>query len=652
MKTNHLYHGDCLEVMKKFEDNSIDLIVTDPPYGYDFMGKDWDKIVMGVEYWKECLRVLKSGAFAFVMSAPRQDVLSRAIVNLQDAGFETGFTSLYHTYASGFPKASNIGKMVDKRLGVDRDVVGKDKAGTGLGLMDKQSTIGGEFDVTKGNSPLEGSYGGFQPKPSLECILTCRKPLTNRAELTIMISQLIKLIDNLCLNVNSANKVSSLPKTVEEFIAQKYVTEKTVEEAITQAGKVAKQYVPMDMLKSILRTLVGTQFTNWSIEQRWNSILGVLLSQMSTFTIKTVTALTTELKTLNSLLLTTIQSCTTKEETKQNGEMLNVNIVENILVNALTRCLPKETSALKSAGLNFSTKEKEKENVETAIKNLDGEVGQLNENTAPLNAIGTSVVLVAMKPLSEKTYVDQAVKNKKGITWLDDARIPYESEDLEDRKQRDGKLFAREKAKICTNYQGRFPANLLCSDDVLNDGEVKKSGYMNQDIKGKKWNVYGQMYDRHVETIGDSGSFSRYFDLDKWAKEHVQWALTYPFALIAKESKGEKNKYLKGEAKEANYNEYRPNAPNTKGGDTPYAGTNRNATMINNHPTVKPYKLMCYLITLGSREGDTVLDPFMGSGTSCLSAKKMNRKYIGIELEEEYFNISKERVENEPDTLL
>src|SRR5260370_22889872 len=63
------------------------------------MGKDWDKAVPCVDIWKECLRVLKPGAFAFIMSAPRQDVLSQMIIRLSEAGFRTDFTSLYWAYA-------------------------------------------------------------------------------------------------------------------------------------------------------------------------------------------------------------------------------------------------------------------------------------------------------------------------------------------------------------------------------------------------------------------------------------------------------------------------------------------------------------------------------------------------------------------------
>ena len=93
--------GDCLEKLKEIDDNSIDLICTDPPYGYSFMNKDWDKAIVKTEVWKECLRVLKPGAFAFIMSAPRQDVLYRVNKNLEDAGFNIGFTSMYWAYAMG-----------------------------------------------------------------------------------------------------------------------------------------------------------------------------------------------------------------------------------------------------------------------------------------------------------------------------------------------------------------------------------------------------------------------------------------------------------------------------------------------------------------------------------------------------------------------
>ena len=97
MITKSLLQGDALATVETFPDDCIDLVLTDPPYGYSFMGKDWDKSVPSVNVWKECLRVLKPGAFTFVMSAPRQDVLSQMILRLGEAGFNMSFSSIYWT---------------------------------------------------------------------------------------------------------------------------------------------------------------------------------------------------------------------------------------------------------------------------------------------------------------------------------------------------------------------------------------------------------------------------------------------------------------------------------------------------------------------------------------------------------------------------
>lgn len=118
MTANKIIQGDCLEVLKRFKESSIDTIITDPPYGYSFMGRDWDKAVPSIEIWKECLRVLKDGAFLMVMSAPRQDVLSQMIVRIGEAGFKTEFSPLIWCFASGFPKASNIQKKILKDLAI------------------------------------------------------------------------------------------------------------------------------------------------------------------------------------------------------------------------------------------------------------------------------------------------------------------------------------------------------------------------------------------------------------------------------------------------------------------------------------------------------------------------------------------------------
>jgi site-specific DNA-methyltransferase (adenine-specific) len=113
----HLLLGDSKDVLKQLKDGSIDLLATDPPYGIEFMGKSWDKVLPDKEIWTECYRVLKPGAFIAVMSSPRSDVLYRMIKDLEDAGFDMSFSPILWTYHTGFPKASDTSKMIDKRGG-------------------------------------------------------------------------------------------------------------------------------------------------------------------------------------------------------------------------------------------------------------------------------------------------------------------------------------------------------------------------------------------------------------------------------------------------------------------------------------------------------------------------------------------------------
>jgi len=421
-----VYHicGDALKVLPELPSDSIDLLATDPPYGIGFMGKDWDKALPDKRIWQECFRVLKDGSFAFVMSIPRADCLSRMIISLEDAGFMVNFTPIFWAYASGFPKAQNISKAVDKRLGAEREVVGDDpEAKRRNKATTKFSNLYGDINdlpvipltapATPQAKALDGSYGGFQPKPAVE------------------------------------------------------------------------------------------------------------------------------------------------------------------------------------------------------------------------------IIIVAMKPLSEKTFVDQALRNRKGITWLDDGRIPYESEvDKDILEAKASKVFSGVKpfggvngigSALKPNNQGRFPANLLVSDDVLNDGRVTKSTGGNQANRTDA--IWGNArYSPESKGLGDSGSFSRYFDLDKWAE-------TLPFLIVPKASKSEKNKYLdKGET---------PFLPS--GAFETNGGEKKHTLMRNNHPTVKPLKLMSYLIMLGSREGDIVLDPFGGSGTTALASKQLNRRCIISELKEPYCEIAAKR---------
>jgi site-specific DNA-methyltransferase (adenine-specific) len=175
--------GDCLEKLKELDDNSVDSIVTDPPYGLAFMGKHWDYDVPSQQIWEECMRVLKPGGHILSFAGSR--TYHRMAVRIEDAGFEIRDQIMW-IYGSGFPKSHNIGKAVDKLEGNEREVVGtKIHSQKGVKVAEERTTIGAgafgeprEANVTKGNSEWEG--WGTALKPAHEPIVMARKPLSEK----------------------------------------------------------------------------------------------------------------------------------------------------------------------------------------------------------------------------------------------------------------------------------------------------------------------------------------------------------------------------------------------------------------------------------------------------------------------------------------
>lgn len=205
-----LLQGDCLELMKKLPDNSIEAVCTDPPYGLSkqpdiaevmqhwlndktyehkangFMGKSWDSFVPGPEYWREVLRVLKPGGHAVVFAGSRtQDLMSIA---LRFAGFEIRETLMY-LYGSGMPKSHAVDKAIDKCLGAEREVIGIRKHPTlkDTSKIDRQgnhqfngtNTIKDEWELTAPATDQAKQWQGWGSalKPAYEPIILVRKPL-------------------------------------------------------------------------------------------------------------------------------------------------------------------------------------------------------------------------------------------------------------------------------------------------------------------------------------------------------------------------------------------------------------------------------------------------------------------------------------------
>lgn len=173
--------GDSLEKLKEIPSNSIDSIVTDPPYELGFMGKKWDSsgIAYNVELWKECLRVLKPGGHLLAFGGTR--TYHRMTCAIEDAGFEIR-DCIQWIYGQGFPKSHNIAKAINKAAGVEF----KEVAATGVGFMNSENdgynnTIH-QLEQT-GNSTEEAEqWGGWGTalKPANEPIVVARKPLSEK----------------------------------------------------------------------------------------------------------------------------------------------------------------------------------------------------------------------------------------------------------------------------------------------------------------------------------------------------------------------------------------------------------------------------------------------------------------------------------------
>lgn len=212
-------------------------------------------------------------------------------------------------------------------------------------------------------------------------------------------------------------------------------------------------------------------------------------------------------------------------------------------------------------------------------------------------------VVMARKPLSEKTVSENVLKYGTGGINIDDCRV--ETDDLKTFKRKsfawEGKSLYNEQA-YKPSEKGRFPANIIHdgSDVVMNefpDSKVgsMKSSYIMKECENKS--MSGKNYERAMPDVPASeGSAARFFYCPK----------------VSKSERG----------------------------------------VSNNHPTVKPIKLMEYLCRLVTPKGGIVLDPFMGSGTTIMAAKNEGFKYIGIEKEKEYFEIANSRIDNQPKNLV
>lgn len=172
-----LHCGDNLEYLRSLADDSVDAVITDPPYGLKFMSKRWDYSVPGVEIWKEVFRVLKPGGHLLSFAGTRTH--HRMVVNIEDAGFDIR-DMIAWVYGSGFPKSLNVSKAIDKAAGAERRVVGRNPHarpidGNGSGYSGPTSH---DPFITAPATEDAARWDGWGTalKPAFEPITVARKP--------------------------------------------------------------------------------------------------------------------------------------------------------------------------------------------------------------------------------------------------------------------------------------------------------------------------------------------------------------------------------------------------------------------------------------------------------------------------------------------
>ncbi len=505
--------GDSKEVLRHLPDNFVDLIVTDPPYGISFMGKDWDKALPDKEILKECFRVLKEGKLAFVMCSPRQDVLSRMIISLEDAGFKTGYTSIYWTYASGFPKAANISKLIDKRNGAIREV-----------------------------KKMEGAYVGFQPKPAVEIILVVSKGKT------------LTWLDDCRIPYQSEDDYNSTKNGTDAFMRstpdgfREYTESIGYDKRINPLGKsnntTQKGRFPANLL-------VSDDVLNDGVER------------------KTGLRESGQKKSFSTISDHKWGFRGTKEGFKipytsdgDSGSYSRYFDLDKWYSTYPFIITPKASKSERNEGCESNA----------TVKLLSPEIDEI---------VRCKEGLTVVVQLLRKVTSDMAVL----------------SFNIDESGENILVQFPKDSISIISTEINRITE--LKTYNLLMHSLINE---YTQDVNSLMVNG-----GNHVANVDNTNK-----PIQITTKKETELWLGVKNAVF---------KMLQKINEKGNWQDF----------------TNR-------HATVKPIKLMSYLITLGSRENDLVLDPFVGSGTTYKAALQTHRRCIGIEINPEYIEIAKARV--------
>jgi len=421
VEIDRVVNRDCLEGMRELEENSVDAIVTDPPYGISMMGKDWDKGVPGIPYWQEALRVAKPGAHLLAFGGTRTH--HRLMVAIEDAGWELR-DCLMWVFGSGMPKGLDVGKAIDK-------------------IPPPATDAAKQWDGW--NTDL---------KPAYEIVILAQKPDLSWSEGGVIIRSLIDL---------EAKLWSLLPASVAEKNFRLNLAEHDAVCGSVQWNAQEKSYIQDDLLGQMdMWQSVSVMTLCLSTVMSWRRTLAENLTDTSMFITKTGSGPTIDWRTLRLCVLALTPHYIIQDAIATGGSWQHASPAVKFL-NAVCQSI-SATRTLSAVGPVILKEH-------TSLQGR-GEQG-LSPNYEP--------VILARKPL-DGTVAETVLKWGCGGLNIDGCRIGTSRPPTNPNpnkfkkwKEQDGCQRSPSNNPDLDTSKGRWPANLLL-DDLAADLLDQQSG--------------------------------------------------------------------------------------------------------------------------------------------------------------------------------
>ncbi|MFZ4119957.1 MAG: DNA methyltransferase [Polynucleobacter sp.] len=548
--------GDCLEKLKELDADSIDSLVTDPPAGISFMGKEWDHHKGGRDEWvswltdvmRECFRVMKPGAHGLVWAIPRTSHWTATA--LENAGFEIRDV-VTHLFGSGFPKSMDISKAIDKAAGVEREVVGvAGKSGSKRMSMAGDFT-GGKYLATAPATEAAKKWQGWGTalKPASEHWILIRKPISEKT-----VAKNVLKHGTGGINIDGSRVVCDLNAE--------------------------------DLARGRKRSISNNPISGYKTNGREN-----YQAATGRFPANLVFSHNDDCEDECS------GGCAVKELDEQSGNLGksaggNSKNVGNKIYGSYAAELDKKPCGFgDSGGASRFFKCFDAHGV-------DGINAPCKKSTNANNARINLLISSAIEKIAETCFA-----HANAQLFLDWANRCLNVPSAESQLKNIATEPALEPVRTLFKSAHQFDP---CLDftNALSDSTLRQ--------------CHAEIAER-LENIGIMKIIQTQAQLHGFAS-----LVTDAIITLAKNA-------LKSKSHQAKFAYIAKASKSDRG-------------VGNGHPTVKSTKLMSYLVRLITPEGGTVLDPFMGSGSTGVAAKKEGFGFIGIEREPEYLDIAGKRI--------